>query len=86
MRASPKLVEIVNIRGYSATEQLVDFWQAEAEHLNIDSNKNVNFLQAKEGSVKSEDNFGLYEYQNAAFRCTANSSSTTQHWIGMYYP
>ncbi|XP_065052547.1 uncharacterized protein LOC135681848 [Rhopilema esculentum] len=83
---APIHVELVNIRGYSATEQLVDFWQDEGEHLNIDSEKNVSFLQAKEGSVKSEDNFGLYEYQNSAFRCTANSSSTTQHWIGTNYP
>ena len=83
--ASPKQVELVNIRGYSATEQLVDFWQPKGEHFHIDSNVNVHFQQAKEGSVKSEDNFGLYMFRNEAFRCTANSSSTTQHWIGIYH-
>ena len=83
---SPKQVELVNIRGYSATEQLVDFWQNEGEHLHLDSNLGGHFQQARNGSAFSEDNFGLYLFRNKAFRCTANSSSTTQHWIGIKYP
>ncbi|XP_065051050.1 uncharacterized protein LOC135680790 [Rhopilema esculentum] len=83
---APIHVELVNVRGYSATEQLVDFWQRENEHLHLDSYYNVNFQQARNGSIYSEDNFGRYLYQNEAFRCTTNTSSTTQHWIGINYP
>ena len=67
-------------------EQLVDFWQPKDQHLHIDSNLGGHFQQARNGSILSEDNFGLYHYRNEVFRCTANSSSTTQHWIGIYYP
>ncbi|XP_065051021.1 uncharacterized protein LOC135680773 [Rhopilema esculentum] len=86
VNASPKLVELVNIRGHIAKDQLVNFWQPENAHLHIDSQENTNFLQAREGSVLTEDNFGFYYGINSAFRCTANASSTTQHWIGIYYP
>ncbi|XP_065050983.1 uncharacterized protein LOC135680750 [Rhopilema esculentum] len=86
INAEPKHVELVNVRGYSATEQLVDFWQRDGIHFHIDSNINVHFPQAKNGSLFSEDNFGCYLSRNEAFRCTTNTSSTTQHWIGINYP
>ena len=83
---SPKLVELVNIRGHIAKDQLVNIVQVEKAHIHIDSHDNACFSQASEGSVGTEDNFGFYYATNSAFRCTAKSSSTTQHWMGIYYP
>ncbi|XP_065051699.1 uncharacterized protein LOC135681253 [Rhopilema esculentum] len=77
-----RTVELINIRGYSATGQLVKFWQRWDLFFCTDSSYDSCFVLAKPGSIPSEDNFGHYGTVNKNFRCTENSASTTQYWIG----
>ena len=77
-----KTVELINIRGYSATGQLVMFWQTRDLFLHTDASHDSCFVLARPGSISSEDNFGFYGSVNKNFRCTENSDSTTQYWIG----
>ncbi|XP_065051844.1 uncharacterized protein LOC135681343 [Rhopilema esculentum] len=77
-----RTVELVNIRGYSATGQLVKFWQRWDLFFCTDSSYDSCFVLARPGSIPSEDNFGHYGTVNKDFRCTENSASTTQYWIG----
>ena len=79
-----KKIEYVNIRGHFASKIAVRFWQDAALILHTDSyNKHCDF-DASAGSVYSEDNFGLYQFSNPAFRCTENQDGTTQIWFGDY--
>ncbi|XP_065051798.1 uncharacterized protein LOC135681285 isoform X5 [Rhopilema esculentum] len=77
-----RTVELINIRGYSATGQLVKFWQRWDLFFCTDSSYDSCFVLAKPGSILNEDNFGYYGTVNKDFRCTENSASTTQYWIG----
>ena len=77
------LVELINIRGHSAADQRVSFWQDYQWFFHTDSDINLCFVLAKEGSVASEDNFGYHQTINKDFRCTEASTSTTQYWFGV---
>ena len=82
-------VEHINIRGYSCS--YCTSWVAQFSNtvFHIDSYysyKNCDFKPAEslpcDGS--GEDNFGTYDCQNTAHRCSATATSTTQTWFGGY--
>ena len=78
-----KKVEYINIRGHTGIHLTVPFWQKWCLH--VDSSYDTCEFNATSGSVSSEDNFGCYwsmQTMNPKFRCTEESSSTTQWWFG----
>jgi len=78
-----KLLEYIDIRGHVDYQTTAAFWQARNTYiLHISPSSKCLFNPA--GAVSSEDNFGFYSAINEKFRCTANSSSTTQYWFGGY--
>ena len=76
--------EIINIRGYQCVTCTAPIWYEKGiDSLHTDSSRNVCEFNGNQGDVVgNEDNFGHYRIVNAAFRCTSNSDSTTQVWIG----
>ncbi|KAJ7359994.1 hypothetical protein OS493_019080 [Desmophyllum pertusum] len=84
-----RMYELVNIRGIGCqdcttfTRQIPDkMWHISSY---FSASRGCTFDGSK-GSVQQEQNFGRYAYSNPAFRCTSNSDSTTQHWIGSKFP
>ena len=78
-----KKVEYINIRGHQCAQCTSTWWQDnEAAHLDS-TFTSCQFLPTQ-GSVSSEDNFGLYSYYNNKFRCSAGPPSTTNWWFGGY--
>ena len=78
-----KTVEYVNVRGHSCSQCTANFYQPVGTNLHIDSDTNCDF-DSTSGAVFSEDNFGVYDNANFAFRCTESLESTTQVWFGDY--
>ena len=80
-----KTYELVNIRGIECRDCTVCTRQKQDRMWHICSygiaSKPCEF-DGKIGAVTNEQNFGRYNFANPAFRCTSNSDSTTQHWIG----
>ena len=79
-----KKLEYVNVRGHNCSLCTAPFYQKADSNLYIDSRKTNCDFRGSIGSVFSEDNFGLYEKVNTAFRCTESHESTTQLWFGDY--
>ena len=78
-----KRVEYVNIRGHQCNDCDVPWWQTSSGYgLHIDSYGTACGLDATQGSVYAEDNFGYYVTTNSNFRCTADASATTNWWFG----
>jgi len=79
-----KKVEYINVRGIWG-HTTATFWQiANSYLLHTDSSITKCDFDARTGGMNSEDNFGYYHTTNSAFRCTSDSSSTTQYWFGSY--
>ena len=80
-----KKVEYINIRGHIGIHQTVNFWQtANTYFLHTDSTYTTCQFKAKSGAVSSEDNFGHYDKVSPKFRCTQDTHSTTQWWLGAH--
>ncbi|XP_031561040.1 uncharacterized protein LOC116297044 isoform X1 [Actinia tenebrosa] len=79
-----KKVEYINIRGHIGIHTTARWWQQlNTFSLHIDSGSSGCGFVPVAGSVSNgEDNFGYYSVTNPNFRCTANSSATTQWWFG----
>jgi hypothetical protein len=80
-----KKVEYVNIRGHQCAQCTSEWWQNGGYAAHMDSNDSTvcEFIP-NQGSVSSEDNFGVYNYYNNKFRCSAGPLSTTNWWFGGY--
>ena len=76
------IVEFVNIRGQSALDVSIPFWQEDNSILHTDSTRPSYPSAFKLESVANEDNFGFYGSRNSKFRCTERQNSTTQLWFG----
>ena len=74
--------EFVNVRGNQCTNCTVLTGYSTTTHLHMDSWFYVCEFNGQTGGVTNEDNFGLYEAFNPAFRCTSSISSTSQFWLG----
>ena len=83
-RAQCRSYEYVNIRGIICQQCTAGTWQNPgAWHINSYSSRSGAGCQFDgKSQVDFEQNFGLYKNVNPAFRCTANQTSTTQHWVG----
>ena len=81
-----KKVEFVNIRGHQCAQCTAKWWQRSDYLAHIDSSYSGCDLDATQGAVSSENNFGYYMQGviNNKFRCTANHLSTTNWWFGGY--
>ena len=79
-----KRVEYVNIRGHQCSDCDLPWWQKNYYYnLHTDSSYTTcKDLNASEGSVDYEDNFGFYHTVNRDFRCTASDNDTTNWWFG----
>lgn len=78
-------VEFVDIRGHIGIHTTIPWWQKSgnwALHTDSSLHGKCAFKDAVSGAVSSEDNFGYYGIINPNFRCTANSTATTQWWFG----
>jgi len=79
------LTEFVNVRGNACLNCTVLVGYSWVYSLHMDS-----YFGPREGcdfpgvGINDEDNFGFYDVQNSAFRCTSSLSSTTQYWLGSY--
>ena len=81
--AECKRVEYVNIRGHNGTNLTAPFWTLDSG-LHTDSSEALCELNATDGAVPSENNFGAYATFNPMFRCTQADDSTTQWWLGAH--
>ena len=80
-----KKVEYVNIRGHQCAQCTSRWWQVVNTYAPaIDSNASGCQFVPTQGSVFSEDNFGVYDFVNNKFRCTSSPTSTTNWWFGGY--
>ena len=81
--SSCQVVEYINIRGHNGSDISVGFYLAHGEHFHSDAYGYFGCsFDARQGSTYQEDNFGLYNHVNPAFRCTESPESTTQYWFG----
>lgn len=77
-------VDYINIRGFSCSKCSIPLYSANNYHLFI----HVPYMKTKCGQLKvpniksGEDAFGFYHKIDSRFSCTANSTSTTNWWIG----
>ena len=80
------LMKYVNVRGHHCSNCTAAWWSHFKASLHLDSSsaKGCQF-DASQGSVSSEDNFGLYSNTNSNFRCTSYPDATTNIWFGGYY-
>ena len=79
--------EFLNIRGIECSNCTAATWYGgyNSMSFSIDSSTDAGCdFNAVSGSVSSEDNFGVYQYTNPSFRCTASPTSTTQFWFGSH--
>lgn len=77
--------ELVSVRGISCLNCLGMLVQRDNQHMHTDSYwsvKNGCYWNPGAGAVMHEDNFGFYDVINTQHKCTANSLSTTQWWLG----
>ena len=77
--------EYVNIRGHQCYNCTVYTHQTNKEHIHIDScHSDRCGLGRVPGAItgNGEDNFGFYFVVNPDHRCSANSTTTTQWWLG----
>ena len=77
--------EYVSVRGINCTDCEAMLVQKDNQHMHTDSywsGKNGCQWDPSSGAVNSEDNFGYYQTINPQHRCTENSLSTTQWWLG----
>ena len=77
--------EYVNIRGHQCYNCTVYTHQTNKEHIHIESYTSRNCgLGHVPGAItgNGEDNFGFYLVVNPDHRCSANSTTTTQWWLG----
>jgi len=84
---SCKEVDYINIRGTAGVHTKTVFWQKEDSFsLHAGSGYgNCEFKVEAENPLPGvEDNFGYYVQSTDAFRCTSDSSATTQYWFGSY--
>ena len=80
-----RMYELLNIRGIECRDCTAGTWQTAGRMWHISSYSSVSVgceFDGRVGCVQHEQNFGRYESANPAFRCTSNSASTTQYWIG----
>ena len=87
--------ESINIRNKGCANTITRIWQPPTEQWHVDSN--LQFYDYctganpacnyTDGSVHSENNFGLYTNRsiNNQFQCTQNSASTTNLFIGSIF-
>ena len=78
------VVDYINIRGYSCSKCSIPFYSSSSNPLFI----YVAYVKSRCGQIdirditRDEDAFGRYAIINSKFSCTANSTSTTNWWIG----
>ena len=80
------LTEYVNVCGDKCINctVLIGYGWGPGTTLHMDSHFGpANGCDFGEG-IRNEDNFGFYNTQNPAFRCTSSMSSTTQFWLGSF--
>ena len=77
-------MESIDIRGYSCTNCDVAWWNnPNTHHHHVDSSENhcnTSGFNVGNGSVSSEDNWGLTNY-NSSFQCYDDASSTSNYWV-----
>ena len=59
--------------------------QKDSQHMHTDSYWRGNIgcqWKSGAGAISGEDSFGFYADTNSKHRCTVNSSSTSQWWLG----
>ena len=77
--------EYVNIRGHQCHNCTVYTHQTNEQHVHVDSYISRRCGLGRVPGAKSghgEDNFGFYFIVNHNHRCSANSTATTQWWLG----
>ena len=77
--------EFISVRGISCSNCTGMLVQRDNQHMHTDSYwSGLNRCQWNPGAgaVKGEDNFGFYNVINPQHKCTNNSNSTTQWWLG----
>ena len=82
-----ELVDYINVHDHSCENCTAVWYQAGEFILTHKSNENLcEFGSAPESiqvnGTHSEQNFGRYVFYNPNFRCTSNSSATTNYWFG----
>ena len=80
-----KRYEYISVRGINCTDCKGMLVQRDGQHMHTDSywsGKNGCQWKPGMGAKVGEDNFGFYAVTNPKHRCTENSSSTTQWWLG----
>ena len=81
------LYEVVDIRGNRCTQCTAYSPYSNQYGYHIDSwysrdPVGCDFDGRPKGGIENEDNFGEYGSINPSFRCSSNTMSTTQYWIG----
>ena len=77
--------EYISVRGRSCTDCSGMLVQRDNEHMHTDSywsRRNGCSWDPSTGALMGEDNFGFYDITNSQHKCTENSFSTTQWWLG----
>ena len=77
--------EYISVRGRSCTNCSGMLVQRDTQHMHTDSywsGKNGCSWDPSTGALEHEDNFGFYDIINPKHKCTENSFSTTQWWLG----
>ena len=77
--------EYISVRGRSCTNCSGMLVQRDTQHMHTDSywsGKNGCSWDPSTGALEHEDNFGFYDIINRKHKCTENSFSTTQWWLG----
>ena len=82
------LAEFVNIRGDECVNCTVLIAYGTGPESDITLHMDSHFGPTEgcyfDGGIPNEDNFGNYQTQNPAFRCTSSMNSTTQFWLGCF--
>lgn len=77
--------EFISVRGINCTDCEGMLVQRDDQHMHTDSFwSGINKCQWNPGAGAKihEDNFGYYDFTNPQHKCTKNSLSTTQWWLG----
>ena len=80
-------VDYINVRGYSCRHCRVPFQAYGYKHLHTDLTVRISGCQDFKvpDARASEDVFGYYASYSTGFRCSHNSTSTTNWWLGGNY-
>ncbi|CAH3031027.1 unnamed protein product, partial [Pocillopora meandrina] len=86
-RKTCKLVDYIDVHGHNCKNCTAVWYQAGEFILTHKSNESLCEFGSAPGSIQvhgtySEQNFGRYAFYNPNFRCTSNSSATTNYWFG----